>query len=126
MAGDRIRIRMEAYDHRVLDQSAAEIVETSKRTGGVNSWGTVYPSSGNTPPSANARAAFIKEITDVIDAAWTAAGEAADHKATKKLVILMHDVRTPDRDDIGNIIDEIETYAGNKGVELEYKRVKDF
>jgi small subunit ribosomal protein S10 len=24
---------MEAYDHRVLDQSAAEIVETSKRTG---------------------------------------------------------------------------------------------
>ncbi|MBL7139471.1 MAG: 30S ribosomal protein S10 [Planctomycetes bacterium] len=33
MAGDRIRIRMEAYDHRVLDQSAVEIVETSKRTG---------------------------------------------------------------------------------------------
>ena len=33
MVGDRIRIRMEAYDHRVLDQSAAEIVETSKRTG---------------------------------------------------------------------------------------------
>jgi len=33
MVGDRIRIRMEAYDHRVLDLSAAEIVETSKRTG---------------------------------------------------------------------------------------------
>ena len=33
MADDLIRIRMEAYDHRVLDQSAAEIVETSKRTG---------------------------------------------------------------------------------------------
>ncbi len=33
MAGERIRIRMEAYDHRVLDQSALEIVETSKRTG---------------------------------------------------------------------------------------------
>jgi small subunit ribosomal protein S10 len=33
MAGDRIRIRMEAYDHRILDQSAVEIVETSKRTG---------------------------------------------------------------------------------------------
>ena len=33
MAGDRIRIRMESYDHRVLDQSAVEIVETSKRTG---------------------------------------------------------------------------------------------
>jgi len=33
MVGDRIRIRMVAYDHRVLDKSAAEIVETSKRTG---------------------------------------------------------------------------------------------
>jgi len=35
MVGDRnrIRIRMQAYDHRVLDQSAMEIVETSKRTG---------------------------------------------------------------------------------------------
>ncbi len=33
MVGNRIRIRMEAYDHRVLDQSALEIVETSKRTG---------------------------------------------------------------------------------------------
>ncbi|MCX5669797.1 MAG: 30S ribosomal protein S10 [Planctomycetota bacterium] len=33
MVGDRIRIRMQSYDHRVLDQSAVEIVETSKRTG---------------------------------------------------------------------------------------------
>ena len=33
MADGKIRIRMEAYDHRVLDQSAMEIVETSKRTG---------------------------------------------------------------------------------------------
>lgn len=30
-----IRIRMEAYDHAVLDQSANEIVETAKRTGSV-------------------------------------------------------------------------------------------
>ena len=29
----KIRIRMEAYDHRVLDQSAADIIETAKRTG---------------------------------------------------------------------------------------------
>ena len=28
-----IRIRMEAYDHRVLERAAAEIVETAKRTG---------------------------------------------------------------------------------------------
>ena len=29
----RIRIRLRAYDHRVLDQSVEEIVETAKRTG---------------------------------------------------------------------------------------------
>ena len=32
-ASEVIRIRMEAYDHSVLDQSAAEIVDTAKRTG---------------------------------------------------------------------------------------------
>ena len=29
----RVRIRLKAYDHRVLDQSAREIVRTAKRTG---------------------------------------------------------------------------------------------
>lgn len=33
MNHQRIRIRLKAYDHRVLDQSAQEIVETTKRTG---------------------------------------------------------------------------------------------
>lgn len=28
----KIRIRLKAYDHRLLDQSASEIVETAKRT----------------------------------------------------------------------------------------------
>ena len=32
MTGDRIRIRVEAYDHRALDSSAKEIVEHAKRT----------------------------------------------------------------------------------------------
>ena len=30
---DKIRIRMEAYDHKIIDQSALEIVETAKRSG---------------------------------------------------------------------------------------------
>ena len=30
---DKIRIRLKAYDHRVLDQSTTEIVDTAKRTG---------------------------------------------------------------------------------------------
>ena len=29
----KIRIKLKAYDHRVLDQSAEEIVNTAKRTG---------------------------------------------------------------------------------------------
>jgi small subunit ribosomal protein S10 len=33
MLNEKIRIRLKAYDHRVLDQSTAEIVETAKRTG---------------------------------------------------------------------------------------------
>src|ERR1700734_2069390 len=33
MAGQRIRIRLKAYDYSVLDTSTGEIVETAKRTG---------------------------------------------------------------------------------------------
>ena len=34
-ASQRIRIRLKSFDHRLLDQSAKEIVETAKRTGSV-------------------------------------------------------------------------------------------
>ena len=33
MTNQRIRIRLKAFDHRLIDQSAREIVETAKRTG---------------------------------------------------------------------------------------------
>ena len=33
MQNQRIRIRLRAYDYRVLDKSTVEIVETAKRTG---------------------------------------------------------------------------------------------
>ncbi len=33
MDSQNIRIRLKAFDHRVLDQSTAEIVSTAKRTG---------------------------------------------------------------------------------------------
>lgn len=33
MSQQRIRIRLKAYDHRVIDTSAADIVETVKRSG---------------------------------------------------------------------------------------------
>ena len=33
MLNDKIRIRLKAYDFRILDQSATEIVDTARRTG---------------------------------------------------------------------------------------------
>ena len=33
MQTTKIRIRLKAYDHRLLDQSTSEIVDTAKRTG---------------------------------------------------------------------------------------------
>ena len=35
MAKQKIRIRLKAFDYRLIDQSAAEIVETAKRTGAI-------------------------------------------------------------------------------------------
>ena len=35
MATQKIRIRLKAFDYRLIDQSAQEIVETAKRTGAV-------------------------------------------------------------------------------------------
>ncbi|MGI6172714.1 MAG: 30S ribosomal protein S10 [Christensenellales bacterium] len=33
MASQKIRIKLKAYEHRIIDDSAARIVETAKRTG---------------------------------------------------------------------------------------------
>ena len=33
MASEKIRIRLKAFDYRLLDQSATEIVDTAQRTG---------------------------------------------------------------------------------------------
>ena len=33
MQSQRIRIRMQAYDHRVLDQAVSEIIRTARETG---------------------------------------------------------------------------------------------
>mgnify|MGYP003301382770 CR=1 FL=1 len=33
MAGQKIRIKLKAYDHQLIDQSAKKIVETAERTG---------------------------------------------------------------------------------------------
>ena len=60
----------------------------------------------------------MDSITDVID-------EAVAEVATKIMVVLLHDVRTPDKDDIGNIVDELENYADGHAAVIEYVRMKD-
>lgn len=35
MAKQKIRIRLKSYDHRVLDQSVRQIVDTAERTGAI-------------------------------------------------------------------------------------------
>ncbi len=45
--GQRIRIRLKGYDYKLLDQSAAEIVETAKRTGARVSGPIPLPTSIN-------------------------------------------------------------------------------
>ncbi len=45
MPGQKIRIRLKAYDYAMLDQSAGEIVRTAKRTGATVSGPVPLPTS---------------------------------------------------------------------------------
>ena len=47
MANQKIRIRLKAFDHRLLDQSAEKIVETAKRTGALVSGPVPLPTERN-------------------------------------------------------------------------------
>ena len=63
----KIRIRMEAYDHKVLDGAAVEIVETAKRTGAKVSGPVPLPTrieryTVNRPPFVNKKSREQFEI----------------------------------------------------------------
>lgn len=47
MANEKIRIRLKAFDHRLLDQSAQKIVETAKTTGAAVSGPVPLPTEKN-------------------------------------------------------------------------------
>lgn len=47
MAQQKVRIRLKAYDYRLLDSSAARIVETAKRTGAQVSGPVPLPTEKN-------------------------------------------------------------------------------
>ncbi|NLK07790.1 MAG: 30S ribosomal protein S10 [Firmicutes bacterium] len=47
MAKQRIRIRLKAYDHKLLDAAATKIVDTAQRTGAVTSGPIPLPTERN-------------------------------------------------------------------------------
>lgn len=47
MARQKIRIRLKAFDHQILDNSAEKIVETAKRTGALVSGPVPLPTEKN-------------------------------------------------------------------------------
>ena len=58
MTGQRIRIRLKAFDFRMLDTSAAEIVETAKRTGAQVAGPIPLPTEKNKPLVHSSPSAF--------------------------------------------------------------------
>ena len=78
MLNEKIRIRLKAYDYRILDQSATEIVETAKRTGALVSGPIPLPTqierySVNRSPHADKKSMeqfeirTHKRLIDVLD-----------------------------------------------------------
>ena len=59
MAKQKIRIRLKAYDHRILDQSAKRIVETAERSGAKVVGPVPLPTRIENSPSA-ARLSLIR------------------------------------------------------------------
>jgi small subunit ribosomal protein S10 len=49
MAETRIRIRLKAFDHRLLDRAATEIAETASRTGSVVAGPIPLPTKNRSP-----------------------------------------------------------------------------
>src|SRR3970040_2336351 len=53
MLNEKIRIRLKAYDYRILDQSTGEIVDTAKRTGARVAGAIPLPTMKNRSPRAD-------------------------------------------------------------------------
>ncbi len=67
MQGQSIRIRLRAYDHRLLDKSTEDIVETAKRTGAMVAGPIPLPTriekfSVNRSPHVNKKSAEQFEV----------------------------------------------------------------
>ena len=75
MQSQRIRIRLKAYDYKLIDQSALEIVDTAKRTGAVVRGPVPLPTRIRASTSfvrrTSARRAAISLRSARISVSWT-------------------------------------------------------
>ncbi len=86
----RIRIRLKAYDHKLLDQSAEQIVETVRRNEGDVEY-VVYPEEGHGFHKVGHRLDLARRVAEF--AQRTQPGDSASHVA---LPLLDHHMRPTD------------------------------
>ena len=97
----KIRIKLKAYDHRVLDSAAAKIVETVKRTGG--------EISGPVPlPTDIQKITVLRAVHNYKDAR-----EQFEMRTHKRLI----DIKDPSKD----TMDALTHLDIPSGVEIEIK-----
>ena len=101
MARERIRIRLKAYDHTLIDQSAAKIVETAKRLGAKVSGPVPLPTE--------------KEIITILRAVhqYKDSREQFELRTHKRLIDIVNPAK--------NVVDALMSVELPAGVELEYK-----
>ena len=101
MARERIRIRLKAYDHTLIDQSASKIVETAKRLGAKVSGPVPLPTE--------------KEIITILRAVhkYKDSREQFELRTHKRLIDIVNPAK--------NVVDALMSVELPAGVELEYK-----
>lgn len=104
MAKEKVRIRLKAYDHRVLDQAASKIVDTVKRTGGVV--------SGPVPlPTDIEKITILRAVHKYKDSR-----EQFEMRTHKRLI----DIKNPSKE----IIDALSHLDLPSGVDIDIKQCK--
>jgi small subunit ribosomal protein S10 len=66
----RIRIRLKAYDHKVIDQSAKQIIDTALRTGASIAGPVPLPTRKSTYTVVKSHT-FIKKVVSILKCACT-------------------------------------------------------
>ena len=100
----KVRIRLKAYDHRVLDKASAKLIETVKRTGG--------EVSGPVPlPTEIERVTVLRAVHKYKDAR-----EQFERRTHKRLI----DIKNPSKE----TMDALQQIDLPSSVEITLKEIK--